>query len=481
MNGKERLFTYVRATLRRLRFEQFVYTGQTGLFIAVLLAVLVIAASRLFVLPHYKAFALGAAGVTIVVTIIYLVTKRSRLIEAIRRLDRYMPDNLLLTAMGIDEKDTHLAPVLIHAAESEVAHAFEGFKQRRKAYLNGKMLMGIIGLGVVLVMLILLPSEAQLEADAIVKEQEIIKEMKQEVQELIAKEALPNMKKELQELAEKLQQAETSEEALKELVKKQKEMRLKEQRLAERKEHSAQTEDASDNWTEAEEKEMDALGKMSDELAKNAGKVHTALNYIGKAPSLPAIANAENPPSAIEEGKTDPSTEAGGGEDQSDGNGQAGGEQQAGTGSEAVPGESQGEGQEQGQEHGQGQSQGQAQGEGTGQSEEQGLGQGQSQGQGSASGSGGSGVGKGTGGRNLLSIPHHRIGEKGDLSVVEGNLGEGEFIEERETEGPVERGTVRPYQEVVGQYKESYLQSTDRMKLPPDLQHILSDYFSNIE
>jgi hypothetical protein len=477
MNGKARLFTYVKAALKRLRFEQFVYTGQTGLFIAVLLAVLVIAASRLFVLPHYKAFALGAAGLTIVVTIIYLVIKRSRLIEAIRRLDRYMPDNLLLTAMGIDEKDTHLASALIHVAESEVAAAFEDFKKRRKAYLNGKMLVGIIGLGVVLVMLLLLPSEAQLEAVAIVKEQEIIKEMKQDVQELIAKETLPDMKKELQELAEKLQQAETSEVALNELVKKQKEMRLKEQRLAERKEHSAQSEDASDTWTETEEKELDALGKMSDELAKNAGKAHTALNHIGKAPSLPALANAENPPSAIEEGKTDPSTEASGGEDQSDGNGQVGGEQQAGMGNKAVPGESQ----EEGQEQGQGQSQGQAQGGDTGQSEEQGLGQGQSQGQGSASEAGGSGVGKGSGGRNLLSIPYHRIGEKGDPSVVDGNLGEGEFIEERETEGPVERGTVRPYQEVVGQYKESYLQSTDRMKLPPDLQHILSDYFSTIE
>ncbi|MCG7334228.1 hypothetical protein MHZ95_02915 [Sporosarcina sp. ACRSM] len=475
MDGKARLFTYVKAVLRRLRFEQFVYTGQTGLFVAILLAVLMIAATRLFVLPHYKAFALGAAGLALVVTIIYLVTKRSRPIEAIRRLDRYMPDNLLLTAMGVDEKDTHLAPALIQAAESEVAHAFEGFKKRRKAYLNALMLAGIIGLSAVLVMLLLIPSEAQLEADAIAKEQEIIEEMKQDVHELIAKETLPDVKKELLELTEKLQQAETSEEALKELVKKQKEMRLKEKRLAERKEHSAQSEDASDTWAQAEEKELDALGRLSDELAKNAGKAHTALNHIGKAPSLPALANAENSPSAIEEGETDPSTEVGSGENQSDGNGQGVGEQEAGMGNESEQGEGQGEGQSQGQ------GQGQTQGEGTGQSEEQGLGQAQGQSQGSVSGGGGSGAGKGSGGRNLLSIPHHRIGEKGDPSVVDGNLGEGEFIEERETEGPVERGTVRPYQEVVGQYKESYLQSTDRMKLPPDLQHILSDYFSSIE
>ena len=89
--------------------------------------------------------------------------------------------------------------------------------------------------------------------------------------------------------------------------------------------------------------------------------------------------------------------------------------------------------------------------------------------------------GQDQGGRNLLSIPSNRVGEKADPSVVGGNLGEGEFIEERETEGPVEKGAVRPYKEVVGDYKDAYLKSTDRMQLPPDLQHILSDYFSSIE
>ena len=80
-----------------------------------------------------------------------------------------------------------------------------------------------------------------------------------------------------------------------------------------------------------------------------------------------------------------------------------------------------------------------------------------------------------------MSVPFDRVGEKGETSVVGGNLGQGEFIEERETQGPVEKGTIRPYQEVVGDYKDSYLKSADKMQLPPDLQHILSDYFSSIE
>lgn len=469
MEGKARLLKYVRAVCWRLRFEQFVYIGQTGLLIATLLAVVVIAASRLFVLPYYGQFALGAAGCAVIMTIVYLIYKRFRHNEAIHRLDSYMPDNLLITALGIDEKDTHLASALIRAAETEVGNAFEGFKKRKTTYLNPRMLAGLVGLSTALMLLLLFPSEAQIEANAVVDEKEIIEEVKQDVQEIIEQESLSPVKKELQELAEKLQQAETSEEVLKELVKKQKEIRLKEKRLADDKERSASSEDTSETWTATKERELEALRKISDELAKNMGKAHTALNHIGKAPSLPALANAGNEASIVEEEETGSLAEESAREGQSDGNGQGNEETDSGMDN--------GEGQSQG--GGQSQDQGQSQGEGQG----QGQGQGQSQGSGQGSGvtAGGSGVGKEAGGRNLLSVPNHRVGEKEDPSVVGGNLGEGEFLEERETEGPVERGTIRPYEEVVGHYKDSYLQSMERMRLPPDLQDILSDYFTSIE
>ncbi|QUW21728.1 hypothetical protein JSQ81_18410 [Sporosarcina sp. Marseille-Q4063] len=62
-----------------------------------------------------------------------------------------------------------------------------------------------------------------------------------------------------------------------------------------------------------------------------------------------------------------------------------------------------------------------------------------------------------------------------------GNLDEGESVEEREAYGLTERGTIRPYNEVIGNYKKSYLESTGKMNLSPDLQRVLSDYFSSIE
>lgn len=481
MERKSLLTKYVNAALARLRFEKAVYTAQAGLFAAMLFAVIILAASRLFVLPYYGRIAWGAAAIALVATIILMIYKRLRKGEAVRRLDHYMPDNLLITAIDVKMSETHLASPLIESAESQVATAFGQFKKREKHYVNPKMLGGFVILSGCLALLIAFPSEAQLEAAAVKKEQEIIEEIKKEVQDLVKKEPLPEVKKELQELADKLKEAKITEETLKELVKKQKELRLKEQRLADKKEAATKSDNPADALTEAEEQELQELQKLSDQLAKNIGKAHTALNKIGKAPALPALANANtNPSSSASDGK--PGTASG--EGTGEGEGDDGDEEQDQEAKAEGEGEGEGTASGQGQSSGSGQGTGsgsQGQGSGSGAGQGQGAGSGTGSGSGQGSGSGGSGAGKGSGGRNLLSVPFDRVGEKGETSVVGGKLGEGDFIEEREAQGPVEKGTIRPYQEVVGEYKDSYLKSTDKMKLPPDLQHILSDYFSSIE
>ena len=170
--------------------------------------------------------------------------------------------------------------------------AFEGFKKRNKHYVNVKMLAGITVASGCLAVLLIFPSEAQIEAGAVVKEKEVIEEVKKEVKELIKKEPLPEVKKELQDLAEKLINSGASEDVLKELVKKQKELRLKEQRLADKKEAAGKSDNPADALTDAEEQELKELGKLADQLAKNLGKAHSALNKVGKAPTVPALASA---------------------------------------------------------------------------------------------------------------------------------------------------------------------------------------------
>ncbi len=72
------------------------------------------------------------------------------------------------------------------------------------------------------------------------------------------------------------------------------------------------------------------------------------------------------------------------------------------------------------------------------------------------------------------------MGGSGSTTVDGGKLGEGKPIEEK---GPVPatKGEIRPYEEVVGSYKDSYMESTDRLLLPDDLQQMVQSYFTSIE
>src|SRR4029079_9303089 len=128
--------------------------------------------------------------------------------------------NLLLTAVSIEESDSLLASPVIEEANLKVSKAYEGFKRREKKFVNVKMLLASIVSSAFLILLITFPSEAQIEAEAIEEEKLIVDEMEKEIKELIEKEKILENKTALEDLLVDLKDAETSEEALKELVKK---------------------------------------------------------------------------------------------------------------------------------------------------------------------------------------------------------------------------------------------------------------------
>ena len=74
-----------------------------------------------------------------------------------------------------------------------------------------------------------------------------------------------------------------------------------------------------------------------------------------------------------------------------------------------------------------------------------------------------------------------RIGGEGETAVDSGEIGEGQAAGEQR--GPVSatKGTVQPYADLVGDYSDSYFSSADRLQLPPDLQTIVEQYFTDIE
>ena len=92
----------------------------------------------------------------------------------------------------------------------------------------------------------------------------------------------------------------------------------------------------------------------------------------------------------------------------------------------------------------------------------------------------GSGAGLGQGSRELLTIPEKTVGKE-NKEIDGGQLGEGTAVEQSEGSGPVLKGTIRPYEEVFGEYEKSYRESSDRYQLPGNLEKIVQSYFTTID
>ncbi|MCR2820895.1 hypothetical protein [Lederbergia panacisoli] len=90
----------------------------------------------------------------------------------------------------------------------------------------------------------------------------------------------------------------------------------------------------------------------------------------------------------------------------------------------------------------------------------------------------GSGAGLGMGSRNL-TIPE-TVDGKINIEKDSGKMGEGKPVEQGEGNGPVLKGSVRPYEEVYNQYEKASRESTNRMQLPTELESIVKNYFSKI-
>ena len=79
-----------------------------------------------------------------------------------------------------------------------------------------------------------------------------------------------------------------------------------------------------------------------------------------------------------------------------------------------------------------------------------------------------------------MTVPS-RIGGQGETAVDSGEIGEGKAAGEQQGAVPATKGTIQPYEEVVGDYSDAYFSSADRLQLPPDLQTIVEQYFTDIE
>lgn len=471
MDRQKKLMRFVYRARRSLNLERMLMILQYGILTALILSMAILIVSRFFVFPYYVQTALMIGFMTIIFTIIWMVLKRVRKKEALIKLDAFYPYNELVTALSFKIEEHPLVESILEKSLKESEEAFARFKKRPKQLWSKKALIGILFTVMAIVLLSVFPAETQQEAKVVEKEREIVKELEKEVAELEKKAKSKEVKKEMKELLEKLKEVETSEEALKEVVKKQKELKLEEQKLKEQM-LSENNAEGLEGLTEEQLEQLKELAELHSELAKGANNTQSALGKIGKPVSF-ALQNAIS-----QEVNSQSENESGTG---SSGQGSTGnGSQENGDSNSSNEGQGNGNS-NQGQSSGQGQGgSGNGQGQG-GQGQSSGSGQGGGGlGSSSGAGGGGSGAGSGAGDRSLLSIPE-RIGGSSDPTIDGGPLGGGEPIGEQKGPVPVTKGTIRPYEEVIGQYEDSYMESSERLQLPKDLQQIVESYFSQVQ
>lgn len=483
MDGQRRLWQAVTSARRSLNVEKVFIALQKGLLYAVLSITLIYFVTRFFVLPYYGVIGAVVATVAFLLPLCQAFWQRVRQREAMLRLDQFYPHNELVTVLTA-KAQSPLVLLLQEKAEMQVGQVLEAFKKRPKQVFQSKVMTAAAGLLVLFLVLTIFPAATQQEAKSIEEDRAITKDLKDKVKEQVEKPVPEETKKELAELQQAIEEAKTSEEALKELVKKQKELTNMEQQLAE---------EAKNGMTPEMQDALNALGQVNTELAEAASEAQTSLSKLGK----PVDLNTQKSIARMNRGdgqqSGDPS-EAGGQQKDSDGTATGQNNNSGSSGSNANNQGSTGQnssntnaGQQGSGQSGQGgqssqQGSGNQPGNGQGSSGQgQGAGQGGSgqAGSGGAGGQGGLMGGKGSGGRDLLAIPK-RVGESTGPTTDGGLLGDGETVTDR---GPVSatKGEVRPYAEVIGTYEDSYMQSTDRLQLPSDLQQMVQNYYSSME
>lgn len=482
MDRRKRLMQAVVRAKRSLNGEKLFGNVQQALLFALLSGVTILLVSRLFVFPYYMHVAISLSVLVFLVVILVGWWKRVHGTEAMHALDQYFSHNELVTALTIKDNDNPLVQSLVLKAEEETEQALKTFRHRQKKLWLPKVLIGIGFSAVALGLLFVFPAATQQEAKVVEQERVIISDLKEEVAELEKKATTKETKKELQELQKKLEDVKTSEEALREVVKKQKELKLQEQKLKDKAQLAENSDgEQAEGLTAEETEQLKELAKMNSSLANQSVATQSALSKLGKPVSF-SLQNAIASDAGEQNDEGQQGDGASEGED-GEGQGSAQGEgdgQNPGEGSTESPNSGEGDGTGEGQGTGQGAGTGQGEGAGTGGGQGTGTGTGTGAGGGTSQGGGnGSGAGLSTGNRNL-SVPS-RIGGTGDTTVDGGELGEGTPSSVQQGPVPVTKGTIRPYEEIVGDYKDSYLQSTDRLQLPKDLQQMVQSYFSSIE
>ncbi|QED47510.1 hypothetical protein [Cytobacillus dafuensis] len=511
MEDRHQFEKLIKPIQRQLLFQLIIKEVQLLLIFAGATSFLLLLIARILVIPFLKYYFILMFIVLFSIFIIRIWKNHPNMQKAVSIYNQFVPDDRVVTAFNFLKTDSIMAELQLADAVKNMKKSQDIVRKRKKNYLYPKWLLISFVLTSLAVLLFFSPNEKINSAKQQEKEIKLVAETEKKLKEEIKKEKDPNVKKALKEALEKVAEQKSVEEALKELAKQKKELELKalkekekqlalenwkqdlknngltdlEKMLNQKNLAAIEKELAklNEKWNELNEEQKNAFNQLAEnegqlteeELAKLMEQIENALESEEFLAQLAAAQQAlQNVGLAMQ--------------NQMAANGlppgqlaftPSGQSSQQGTGANGQQGASNSNGQQQGQNN-QNSNNGNGNGSGNGNGNGAGAGSGSGSGSGNGQGLGGTGAGKGQGSRELLTIPNHLEGLT-NIETDQGLLGEGNAAEQTEGTGPVLKGTIRPYSEVFGTYEKAYRQSTERYKLPSDLEEIVKNYFTNID
>ncbi|PLR97308.1 hypothetical protein [Bacillus sp. T33-2] len=513
MDDNKRFFRLLKPVRRQLLIGSIIKEAQLLFCYAAVWSVLLMLAARFMVIPFFSRYIFTGLVILVVVHIVRVWQGRPGWRDAALVYNEFVPDDRVITGLTFLEHAGVLAKMQLQDAIQHMVKQQQPVMKRKKQLIIPHLLTAGALLGAVAIALYFIPSDKIELAKQREEEIKLVKNVEKQLDKKAKEQKDPAVKKALKEAEEKISKAESAEEALKELAKQKKQLELKtlkerekqealtkwesslkaaglselasflaqkdlkkiEKELAELnkkwnslpKEQKAALSDFTKHEKQMSEEELAAMmkaieeGLLSPEMLKKLADAQAALQSTGLSMQQ-QMADNGTPPSQLAFSSSNSSSNNQGPSNMqsSTGNGN-----QSSQGSNPSSG-----GNKPGGQNGSGSGSGNGNGNGSGGS-----------GSGAGSGSGlGSGAGLGQGSRELLTIPEYTDGKK-NIETDTGKLGNGSAAEQSEGNGPVLKGTIRPYSEVFGEYEQSYRQSTERYKLPAELEEMVKNYFTNID
>lgn len=474
MSNRSQLSKAVHKARMSMLFEYFFKNSQIMIVYVLLSAFLFMFISRFFVLPFYQEIAFGIAAITLFIAAFYLWWKRPSKKQSLNALDEFFPDNLLRTVYSIEDFESPLAQQLVVQTEKKASHVLINYQKREKNIWKTKAIICGIAITLGIALLSLFPSAGQQTANNLKEERLTIAQVKKTVKDMKKKVQTKETKQEIEALQKELKKAKTTEEALQSIVKKQKEIELLKQKIEDKKAANGK------GLSKEEQKQLRDLQQTTASLSKNVQQTQKALSNSG-TPISPNLQLALNSAQSNQSATQNNNSSAQASSNNNTTNNQSSAQNNASSSSQ---GNNQTQSNSQGKNQGQGNGNGNKSGSRSGSGSGNGTGSGSGNGTGSGSGSGGGsglGAGTGTGNRSLVSIPN-RFGDRSKTTTDGGKLNDGNPTSIQESNnGKITKGSIHSYKEVTSYYKDSYMQTTDRLQLPGELHQIVQKYFSSVE